>query len=351
MATLDAFSDLRGDAPAAAEPGMMPDRRELALVAVERTRMPMVVTDPRQPDAPIVLANQAFLDLTGYTAEEVLGRNCRFLQGPQTADAAIDEIRRGLAEGREVDVELVNYRKDGSTFINQLSISPVVGEGGELLYHFGSQKDVTERRRVQALEETERRLLMEVDHRAMNAMAIVQSVVRMSRGDTAEAYAASILGRVDALARAHRLLARHGWSGAPLDEVVKEEVPPLAHRVQIKGARIPLAPRVVQPLALVLHELSENATLHGALSQPGGTIAVRWHSDGDRAVLEWREESPKPVSPPTKVGFGIGTIRGVIERQLGGTVKLEWAEHGLEAELAFPIEFTAQEETPATTTR
>jgi PAS domain S-box-containing protein len=72
---------------------MLHDRRELALVAVERTRMPMVITDPRQPDNPIVLANQAFLDLTGYTADEVLGQNCRFLQGPDTAAEDVDSIR------------------------------------------------------------------------------------------------------------------------------------------------------------------------------------------------------------------------------------------------------------------
>jgi PAS domain S-box-containing protein len=320
---------------------MMLDRRELALVAVERTRMPMVVTDPRQPDAPIVLANQAFLDLTGYTADEVLGRNCRFLQGPRTVAADIDEIRRGLAENLEVDVELLNYRKDGSTFINQLSISPVLGDDGELLYYFGSQKDVTERRRVEALEATERRLLLEVDHRAMNAMAIVQSVVRMSHGDTMEAYATSIEGRVDALARAHRMLALSGWSGASLSDLVMAEMRPYGERVQLDGEAVALAPRLVQPIALVLHELVANATLHGALSQPSGTIAVRWHSEGDRAVLQWREDSAKPVTPPRNVGFGIETIKGVIGRQLGGTVKLEWAEHGLEAELAFPTEVSA----------
>jgi PAS domain S-box-containing protein len=334
----NALSGFHGDPPVAALPGMMLDRRELALVAVERTRMPMVVTDPRQPDAPIVLANQAFLDLTGYTAEEVLGRNCRFLQGRRTAAADIDTIRRGLAENQDVDVELLNYRKDGSTFINQLSISLVFGENGELLYYFGSQKDVTERRRMQALEETERRLLMEVDHRAMNVMAIVQSVVRMSRGDTMEAYAASIQGRVDALARAHRLLALGGWSGASLDELVMAEMEPYGERVQYDGVPIALAPRLVQPIALVLHELVANAALHGALSQPSGTIAVHWHSEDDRAVLQWREDSANPVTPPKTVGFGIGTIKGVIGRQLGGTVKLEWTGHGLEAELAFPTE-------------
>jgi PAS domain S-box-containing protein len=341
MSAQNASSDLHGDLPVAAQPGMMADRRELALIAVERTRMPMVVTDPRQPDAPIVLANQAFLDLTGYTAEEVLGRNCRFLQGPRTDPAAIEEIRRCLSESREVDVELLNYRKDGSTFVNQLSVSPVLGEGGELLYYFGSQKDVTARRRVQALEETERRLLMEVDHRAMNALAIVQSVVRMSRGNTTEAYVTSVQGRVDALARAHRLLALHGWSGASLDELIVAELQPHSDRVQAEGPSVPLAPRLVQPIALVLHELVANATLHGALSQPAGTVAVRWHADGERAVVHWRETTAKHVSAPKNVGFGLGTIKGVIGRQLGGTVKLEWGEHGLDAELAFPTEVAA----------
>src|SRR3954471_11173822 len=103
--------------------------------------MPMVLSDARQEDNPIVLANQAFLDLTGYTAREVLGRNCRFLQGPGTSAADVEEIRLGLAAGRDVDVEIVNYRKDGSSFINQLAISPVIGADGTLLYYFGSQKD------------------------------------------------------------------------------------------------------------------------------------------------------------------------------------------------------------------
>jgi len=115
---------MHGDAPRAAEPSILSDRRELALVAFERTRMPMVVSDPRLPDAPIVLANRAFLELTGYTKEEVLGRNCRFLQGAGTDPKDVEAIRSGLDAGHDVEVELVNYRKDGTPFINQLAISP-----------------------------------------------------------------------------------------------------------------------------------------------------------------------------------------------------------------------------------
>jgi PAS domain S-box-containing protein len=83
---------------------------------LERTRMPMVVSDPRESDNPIILANEAFLEMCGYEREEVLGRNCRFLQGPDTSRAAVAEIRRSIAAGKEVTVELLNYRKDGSSF-------------------------------------------------------------------------------------------------------------------------------------------------------------------------------------------------------------------------------------------
>src|SRR4028118_516570 len=85
-------------APPAVSPQGMQDREKLALVAVERTRMPMLVTDPGQPDNPIILANQAFLDLSGYTSEEVVGRNCRFLQGPGTDPRQVAIMREAIAE-------------------------------------------------------------------------------------------------------------------------------------------------------------------------------------------------------------------------------------------------------------
>ncbi|WP_263487511.1 MULTISPECIES: PAS domain-containing protein [unclassified Mesorhizobium] len=108
----EGHSTVHGDTPAAMTEDAMLDREKLAATAFQRTRMPMVVTDATQPDYPIVLANQAFLNLTGYEANEVLGRNCRLLQGPATSPAAVAEIRTGLQEERQVDVELINYRAE-----------------------------------------------------------------------------------------------------------------------------------------------------------------------------------------------------------------------------------------------
>jgi PAS domain S-box-containing protein len=315
---------------------MLPDRRELALVALERTRMPMVITDATRPDNPIVLANQAFLDLTGYGVDEVLGRNCRFLQGPETAEEAIELIRRGLRAGdHHIDVELLNYRKDGSAFWNQLAISPVYDEGGGLIYYFASQKDVTSRREVQKLEASERLLLMEVDHRAMNALALVRSIVALSRADSVERFSRSVKGRVDALARAHRLLGQSGWQPTRLrDLIVMESEPdPVPHA----GPDVALPPKIVQPLCLAVHELVTNAREHGGLSVPGGKVAVTWEVAADKLVLRWSETGVAidPADPPHG-GLGMDLIRGTVEQQLGGRLALDWRADGLEAAIRLP---------------
>ncbi len=122
------------------------DRGNIFFAAVEMTRMPMIVTDPRQPDNPIVFANGAFFDLTGYTNEETVGRNCRFLQGPQTDRRTVDEVRNAIREERAVAVDILNYKKDGKPFWNALFLGPIFDQDGKLLYFFASQMDITERR-------------------------------------------------------------------------------------------------------------------------------------------------------------------------------------------------------------
>jgi PAS domain S-box-containing protein len=125
------------------------DRGNIFFAAVEMTRMPMVITDPRQQDNPIVFCNGAFLDLTLYKQENVVGRNCRFLQGPQTDRRTVDEVRKAVAEQRAVAVDILNYKADGTPFWNALFIGPIFDQDGQLLYFFASQMDITERRQSQ----------------------------------------------------------------------------------------------------------------------------------------------------------------------------------------------------------
>lgn len=339
MPDVNEGASFEGDPPMVAEAGVLADRRELALVAVERTRMPMVVTDPRQPHNPIVLANRAFLQLCGYSAKEVVGQNCRFLQGPETDPAAIETIRRHLAGARDdLSVELLNYRKDGTAFWNQLVISPIFDDAGELIYYFSSQKDITARRRAEQLEATERLLLREVDHRAMNALALVQSFVTLGKADSVEGYARSIRGRVDTLARAHRLLGEAGWKGADLCHLFNSETPDeFSGRVTARGAAVLLPTPIVQPLALVIHELMSNAVRHGALCQPEGLVRVDWQSQPQSLQVKWRESGPRCPAEPAGTGVGMKMVDGLVKQQLGGHLSTSWTRDGLHIDLDLPL--------------
>ncbi|ACI58452.1 signal transduction histidine kinase (plasmid) [Rhizobium leguminosarum bv. trifolii WSM2304] len=337
--TTHSTKKLHGDLPSASSKTALADRKELAAVAFERTRMPMVVTDARKPDLPIVLANKSFLDLTGYAADEVVGRNCRFLQRPATSPIAVAEIRASIAEERDVSVEILNYKKSGEPFWNRLHLSPIHGDDGRILYFFGSQIDMTEYRRVEALEASEHRLLMEVDHRSKNVLAIVDSIVRLSNADDAALYAAAIQHRVQALARAHNLLAERGWSNISVEELVRLQVTPFAAtRVALNGPDIRLPATVVQPVALVLHELAVNAARHGALAKPLGKLSIDWapgqSDDGFR--LRWKEVGSGPPPKSTKRGFGTVIVGAMVEKQLKGQFEKTWLDDGLLIEIEVP---------------
>lgn len=320
MSVENALASFTGDPPAAAQDRVMPDRRELALVAVERTRMPMVVSDPTLPDNPIVLANTAFLQLTGYSAEEVLGRNCRFLQGRETSPTALAHLRTSLARGDEyIELELLNYRKDGSSFWNQLVISEIRDDHGKLLYHFASQKDVSARRESQALFSTQRRLLMEVDHRALNTLALVQSIVSLSKADSEESLQHVISRRINSMARAHQLLAKQHWHAVSLEDTIRTQIRDhISHRVVVQGQAVSISAHNVQPLALVLHELLSNAQLHGALASDEGVVELSWIATDATLQLFWKEGPLSFDDNHYVEKLGLTIVRSLVENQLNG---------------------------------
>lgn len=116
---------------------------DIFFAAVEATWMPMIVTVPRRPDNPIVSCNPAFQQMTGYTLAEIEGRDCRFLRGPETDRSFIDELRKAIEDRREIAVEILNYRKNGSSFWNAPFMLPAKDKAGDLVYFFGSPLDVS----------------------------------------------------------------------------------------------------------------------------------------------------------------------------------------------------------------
>nr|AML76835.1 putative LOV domain-containing protein [Helenium autumnale] len=108
---------------------------------LERIEKNFVISDPRLPDCPIIFASDSFLELTEYTREEILGRNCRFLQGPETDQGTVDKIRAAIREEREITVQLINYTKSGKKFWNLFHLQPMRDQKGELQYFIGVQLD------------------------------------------------------------------------------------------------------------------------------------------------------------------------------------------------------------------
>lgn len=307
--------------------------------AVRATRMPMVITDPARHDNPIVFCNEAFQKLTGYAREEIIGRNCRFLQGPETDMSQVALIRDAIAAGRDIDVDLLNYRKDGSTFWNALYLSPVRDTDGVVRFFFASQLDVTDRieahqivndQKILVEREVERRtaamqaaldaktiLLHEVDHRVKNNLTMIGSLLRLQVRtiDDPEIMSKldSMLERVDALATVHRQLyesediARFdigSFSASLVNEVVGASGRTNID-LQIDAQPLFIDAAHASALGLILNEIVTNALKHAYGDGRSGYLQVLVEADDARGIIKICDDGPG--LPSTKRTKSIGT--------------------------------------------
>ena len=148
--------------------------------------------------------------------------------------------------------------------------------------------DITERKRA---EERQNLLAREVDHRAKNALALAQSIVRLTRAGDVKNYVQAVEGRISALARVHTILSLSNWEGAEIGRLVDEEISPYASggQIALHGTEVQLQPATAQTLALALHELVTNSAKYGALSTLSGRLAIKWDVRGDALQLIWEE--------------------------------------------------------------
>jgi two-component sensor histidine kinase len=192
---------------------------------------------------------------------------------------------------------------------------------------------------VQGLEASEYRLLKEVDHRARNVLAVVSGIVRLSRAEGAARYANAIQQRVHALADAHTLLTERGWREAPLETVLRKQFAGVdPQRVRLAGPNVYVSAFVVQPLALIIQELTDNAITHGALSRAGGTVDVTWEDSPQFGgfVLSWRETGAAHPKPQGSPGYGAAMLNAMVEGQLRGEIQREWGSEGLKIRISVP---------------
>jgi len=208
---------------------------------------------------------------------------------------------------------------------------------GRLIWLSGVTSDITERKRA---EERQILLAEEVDHRARNVVAVVQSIMRLTRANSIDEYIGALDGRIGALSNAHRLLAGSRWEGADLSRLVEEEFAPYRaagkERVATSGPAILLPPATAQTIALALHELATNAAKYGALSTDEGRVKLAWRIEHGKIKLTWIESGGPEISAPQRQGYGSRAIIAGIERQLGGVVNFDWHTSGLHCTLSLP---------------
>ncbi|CAO4151104.1 Blue-light-activated protein [Methylorubrum aminovorans] len=321
--------------------------------AVRATRMAMIITDPCQIDNPIIYANDAFLRLTGYTRLEVMGRNCRFLQGPGTDLATVARLRAAIRSEQDVSAEVLNYRKDGSTFHNALYISPVHDEDGTLLFFFASQLDVSERHalaeerdRTRAALDANALLLREIGHRARNDLQMISAMLSLqSRNSADPAVRAALdeaIGRVDAFGALYRQpVPEDEHAGHDLADLVREIAETLVEAsgrndlaIAFDLAPVRIRPKAAGPLALVVNEVVSNAIRHAVPSR-AARLVLRVVRDGEDLVVTVEDDG----IGVTTVGNGSfeSTLIDALIRQIGGTNHVRSRQPaGTTVELRFP---------------
>lgn len=340
--------------------------------AVRATRMPMVITNPRQPDNPIIFCNEAFQMLSGYDREEIVGHNCRFLQGPGTDAAQVARLRAAIRDEHDIDIDLLNYRKDGSTFWNALYMSPVRNDAGEVEFFFASQLDVTDRVEAQAAiteqkAEVERQvelrtadlqaaldaktlLLHEVDHRVKNNLTMVGSLLRLQARAIADpaitAKLDAMLTRIDALATVHRRLYQGeditrfdvGAFAANLvsDVIGASGRDDIRVHAEVEPIEVPSAKAAA--FGLVLNEILTNAIKHGYADGRPGELTVTARRDGGAARIVVSDDGPGlDATVPNEAGLGRMLI-GRLSRQIDAVTTWSDAAPGTRVTVTFPVE-------------
>lgn len=322
--------------------------------AVESSAVPIAIADPFEPDCPLVFVNDAFLALTGYSEDEVLGRNCRFLQGPDTRDEDRAILKKAVQERQTISHEILNYRKDGTAFWNELHMAPMLDDAGELLYFIATQVDITERverqaglqqaldERTEALRDQAARthhMAQEMTHRVRNSLALIQAMLRMQLSSLSDGKARNALvgalSRIQAIVEIQRII-EHADLNTRIDigQIVGSICEKLDHinraHVVASADKIEISEDLVTPVALIVSELVTNAQKHAYGPEDGGVIVVSARRRPNGIELCVRDDGigiPDGFDLKASKGFGMRMLMQQVS-QLKATLEVERLSEG-----------------------
>ena len=268
----------------------------------------------------------------------VSAENVRALIHPDDWDGLKVAIERLFKNRQPAQNEFRVKRPSGEVRWCLGTAAPSLDPTGRVVRISGVTVDITERKQA---EERQTLLAREVDHRAKNALAVVQSIVRLTRANTIEEFTSAVEGRIRSLSLAHTILSLSRWQGADLSGLVEEELAPYraadAPKIVTSGPNVSLWPAAAQCLALALHELVTNAAKYGALSSATGRVELEWSTASGNLVLHWTEKGGPRSSAPSAPGFGMRIIKASIDGQLAGATAFDWRPEGVRCELTVPL--------------
>jgi PAS domain S-box-containing protein len=345
--------------------------------AVRRTRMPMVVTDATLPGNPIVFANQSFVDLSGYSMYELLGQDPHFMNGEGTDPDAIRRYEAAIMEGRDETLEILQYRKDGSPFRAMLFASPVDDGQGTVTSHFLSYLDITRRydaeedlrtlaselearvaARTRELETTNGKLsalvteremlLVEVNHRAKNSLAIAASLLaiqgRRQPDPAVRALFEEAQDRLNAMARVHDLLSKSEKAQRVDVSLYVADLCAALRPITENDDRIRLEAKMEDgilvdadtavPLGIVLTELITNAVKYAFPAPESGTILVEGHRSRLGRIELVVRDNGVGISHLREGSLGYGLVRSLVQ-QIRGEIDVR-SDAGLTVTISFP---------------
>lgn len=311
------------------KPSGLPD--QISPDSLERMPLALVVSDPAQDDCPIVYVNQAFTAVTGYTREETVGRNCRFLQGPNTDPEDRRKIREALSSGDDVSVDIVNYKKNGEEFCNRLLITPVQDQDGAVTHFLGLQHHIKDQSGFAERAADLDNRLRELQHRVKNHLSLVVAMIRLQASRMDPRSASDLLAkRVEAIGLLYEEVDVAGERDGAADIAgylgkVVDTLQGLSEGVKVtfenRAGDLRLSSDSAARIGLIVSEVLTNAIQHAFRDRDRGEVRVTIETRPDSLMLDVVDD-----------GDGLGDSQWPRDGGLGGQIVLDLASR-LDAEL------------------